>query len=577
MATAEADGELDILDIDDLFGGDEEMLFGDELALSPLFAGSEDQALVPVPPVPPLPDPQPPAPVQAAASAPASTSTSSGGRRRKSSGTRKSKSKSKAEASPNENVGRSTSSKTSSSNKSTADDRNAISSDPNSASTTTANNSKSAGGKRGSEKKSEAKPTNAYKPLPKNEDLNLTLEQMKMFFPFIPLPQEHGSRKFVKHFPKLESVHTGSKPLTKPFSRELIAELHQLVGVMADQHLYLSTHNARMDAWLQEFAPTLFFPKTNETVPATNSSAPIVNSGSNVADHATSALPDKSKGEYMVKLKLRGVQLPQSLTAIKKGFVQPPAPKIVSAPAATVPQRQKRERAVPKPAFPTIRHIKSRICTPPKVEKPPPKLVDLDEITLWQHVSSLESNINLKNVPKFLTETSTRRAHNFGLFRNKRRKLDKKVEKSFNCNKFGLFDKLTSLLVPEEGDDDDDPKAKRGRFAMKDELDVSSLSVDERTFVHLRAAKLLPDIVHLGHSELDDIIDEKIADLNEEVVSANDSLGRIRDDVIDFVSHEEMCKKKAKTNRAHILKYQQLLLKKHPNCKKSQKDAWLAW
>lgn len=339
-------------------------------------------------------------------------------------------------------------------------------------------------------------------------------------------------------FLSLVSIHCSAlKPPTQSFPRELISELHQLVGVMADQHLYLSTHNARMDAWLHEFAPALLKPKPNEPVPATNP-VPASSGPTNTMtyDHAAaaSALPDKLRGEYMVKLKLSGVMLPQPLTAIKKGFVPPPLPIKLPVPA---PQRQKRERAIPKPAFPTIRHVKSRILTPSKLEKPPVKLVDVDEISLWEHVSSLESNINLKNLPKFLTEVPTRRAHNFGLFRNRRRKLDEKVEKSFHKNNFGLFDKLASLLVPEEGDDN--PKA-RGRYEVDDELDVSDLSVDERTFVHLRAANMLPDVLHLGHTELDDIIDDKIADLNEEVVAANDIVGRIRDNVVDFVAHEEM-------------------------------------
>ena len=216
------------------------------------------------------------------------------------------------------------------------------------------------------------------------------------------------------------------------------------------------------------------------------------------------------------------------------------------------PKVKRQVKTKEKEIFPkfTLNHLKNQSASLRGVETlalsrditKPSELIDEN---FWTHQTKVEEATNLSNIPNFGKEISTRKSHRFkSLIREPKPKKLRRFnsitgQSSLNCIRTtGLFDKLTSLLVHEA----DKPLKVRKNLANEthDIVDISMLNLDERAYIRLRAAKLLPFKAMMEndltlYSEIDCVIDDKISTLNGRMIEMNKSLSKLYTETSNFV------------------------------------------
>ena len=195
---------------------------------------------------------------------------------------------------------------------------------------------------------------------------------------------------------------------------------------------------------------------------------------------------------------------------------------------------------------------------------------DLTEENLWSHHDKLEEATNLSNLPYYGKEVSTRKSHRFHSLLENPISKRARILPGNHLNTAGLFDKLASLLVH----DADTPIRTRhisenDSYRTRNTINVSCLNLDEKAYLRLRAAKLLPLESMLNndltiHSELDNVIDMKISSLNDLIVKMNKDLNELYPETSKFVceSNKRYVPFIVMLCKCHLLKIFHLIVKK---------------
>ena len=81
--------------------------------------------------------------------------------------------------------------------------------------------------------------------------------------------------------------------------------------------------------------------------------------------------------------------------------------------------------------------------------------------------------------------------------------------------------------------------------SIEETVNISDLNLDERTFVQLKVANLLPFNCTMEneltiHADMDDTIDEKLSRLNDNVIGINNVLSSLHHKTFDFVKEVEI-------------------------------------
>jgi len=267
------------------------------------------------------------------------------------------------------------------------------------------------------------------------------------------------------------------------------------------------------------------------------------------------------RNTYLVKVKCEGLEAylgQKPLLALKN-------PDEKCSPQQQ-PTRRRIAREKDPPVTCTMKHLRSKWLFPttPKetINMMLIKYDELDEKNLWEYVYKLDELAANNYLPSFCKMSSTRKPHHF-IDDSLRPTCDRKhpAVKITNTKVDGLFDKLTSLLVPISDYDSDvssddgslyefNPKtiaqAENDREHADRIYDVSDLSLDERTFIQLWAAGLTqplkPAGKTFGNNDLDIQIENIFGTLNRSANNMNHQLADLHSTTYNFaLKLQERC------------------------------------